>query len=142
MIDTYLKVKESQNLQLNADQLSLIGITAFFLASKCNELKPLKITFIIDILARGKYTQDQIVAMEMELLKSVSFSVPSKTLLDEALRKFRLIEENLDLVENGQDIKKLKARLTNLCFSATSDMAYLEVESHELAKSLIEKVLE
>ena len=40
----------------------------------------------------------------MEILKSVCFSVPSKTILDEALRKFRLIEENSELGE-GKDLK-------------------------------------
>ena len=34
--------------------------------------------------------------MEMDILKSVSFIVPYTTLLDEALRKFKLVEESLE----------------------------------------------
>ena len=76
--------------------------------------------------------------MDMELLKSVSFSVPSRTLIDEALRKFRLIEENTEKIKSDLDMKKLKQKLINLCFGATQDMDYLQVETHLLAMSLLE----
>lgn len=51
----------------------------------------------------------------MEILKSVSFSIPSKTILDETLRKFRLIEEHSENNRSTSEVKQLKAKLISMC---------------------------
>ena len=72
--------------------------------------------------------------MEIEILKSVSFSIPEKTLLDEALRKFKLIEESTEKEKSSVEMRKLRLKLINLCYGVTTDMGYMEKEIHEIVR--------
>ena len=60
----------------------------------------------------------------MNILKSVHFQIPNTTLLDEALRKLKLIEEdqiNQCPITSNKDLKK---KLTTLCIKVTQYIEY------------------
>jgi hypothetical protein len=74
-------LKNSVNSYQVAD-LHLIGVTCMFVASKFEDVIPLKMKTIFDKIAHGKIEIAKIKKVELELMKTIDYKIHSPTVLD------------------------------------------------------------
>ena len=115
-MDSYLKeTKTNQKFS----ELHLIGITCLFIASKIEDLNPLKMKTIVENISHNKLSIIQIKEKEEEILRSIGFFVHNPVILDFLLTYckivfFDMIEENI--VENiSIYISKMILHSYNFC---------------------------
>ena len=60
---------------LNLDNLHIIGITCLFIASKVNDVIPLRLGNISKKIVMGKYSEENIMRCEVEILKTLDFNI-------------------------------------------------------------------
>jgi len=63
------------NRSINPDELHLIGITSMFIASKYEEIMPMKLSVLCEKAGYGTFTKEDIKDKEVEILESVGFDV-------------------------------------------------------------------
>lgn len=79
LLDRYLKAKtEPQEI---AD-LHLMGVTAMFIASKYEDVYPLKMKMVYEKIAHKKLPIDKIKSMELEILKTIHYRISAPSILD------------------------------------------------------------
>ena len=78
-MDRYLKgsadCKEIQDLHS-------MGVTCMFVASKYEDIYPLKMKMVHEKIAHKKLSIDKIKALEMDILKVIKYKIPAPTSLD------------------------------------------------------------
>jgi hypothetical protein len=79
LIDRYFKGK---NEIREVSDLHIIGVTAMFVASKYEDIYPLKMKMVFEKIAHKKLSIDKIKSLEMEILKVISYRIPAPTSLD------------------------------------------------------------
>jgi len=79
LLDRYLKAK--QEPQEIAD-LHLMGVTAMFIASKYEDVYPLKMKMVYEKIAHKKLPIEKIKSMELEILKTIHYRISSPSILD------------------------------------------------------------
>jgi hypothetical protein len=72
--------RTSKNLEM-AD-LHLIGATCMFMATKAEEIYPIKLSALYDKICRKKFAKEQILGMEEEILQTLEFDLQQTTLFD------------------------------------------------------------
>lgn len=71
----------------------MIGVTCMLIASKMEEVLPFKISTVVEKMTHNKIRQEQIQAMEFEILSSLGFGLlQSKSLL--VLVEFLFVKMN------------------------------------------------
>lgn len=84
LMDRYLN---NCQRSIKLDELHLIGVTAMFTASKYEDVRPLIMRVVVKKIGHDKFTSDQIMDRELEMLRSIGFRVSAPTVLD-FLEKF------------------------------------------------------
>jgi cyclin A len=79
LLDRYLKNKDS--VQEIAD-LHLMGVTAMFIASKYEDIHPLKMKMVFEKISHKKLPIELIKSTELEILKTISYRIPTPSVLD------------------------------------------------------------
>lgn len=79
MLDRYLKLK--QQTQEIAD-LHIMGVTAMFIASKYEDIYPLKMKMVFEKIAHKKIPVERIKTLELDYLKTIHYKIPAPTCLD------------------------------------------------------------
>jgi hypothetical protein len=79
LLDRYLKGKTSP--QEIAD-LHIMGVTAMFIASKYEDIYPLKMKMVFEKIAHKKIPVEKIKALELDYLKTIHYKIPAPTILD------------------------------------------------------------
>lgn len=79
LLDRYLKHK--QQTQEIAD-LHLMGVTAMFIASKYEDIHPLKMKMVFEKIAHKKLPIERIKSTELEILKTIRYRIPAPSVLD------------------------------------------------------------
>lgn len=67
---------------IKLDELHLIGITSMFTASKYEDVRPLIMRVVVKKIAHDKYSSDQIMEKELDMLRSIGFRVSAPTVMD------------------------------------------------------------
>ena len=79
LMDAYLK---RSRVTLQVKELHLIGLTAMFLASKYEEIHPLKLEVIYDKIARKKFKKSEILECEAKMVEALMFSLENPSVYD------------------------------------------------------------
>lgn len=78
-MDLFFKRTERK---LEVSDLHLIGVASMFIASKYEEIYPLKLNTLYDKICRKKFSKREIIDMEQEILASLEFELQQTTCLD------------------------------------------------------------
>ena len=79
ILDRFFKVKvETREI---AD-LHIIGVTAMFIASKYEDIYPLKMKMVHEKIAHKKLPIEKIKSLEMDILKVINYRIPAPTSYD------------------------------------------------------------
>jgi len=79
IMDRYFK--NSPNVQQVAD-LHIIGVTSMFLASKYEDIYPLKMKTVYEKIGHGKLEIATIKKLELEIMKVIDYKIHAPTVLD------------------------------------------------------------
>lgn len=79
LLDRFLKGTESE--QEIAD-LHLLGVTSMFIASKYEDIYPLKMKVVFEKIAHKRLPIEKIKAVELDYLKTIHYKIPAPTILD------------------------------------------------------------
>jgi hypothetical protein len=79
LMDRYFKTK---NEMREVSDLHIIGVTTMFIASKYEDIYPLKMKMVFEKIAHKKLSIEKIKGLEMEVLKVINYRIPSPTSLD------------------------------------------------------------
>lgn len=100
MLDRYFKLKhETREIQ----DLHIIGVTTMFIASKYEDIQPLKMKMVFEKIAHKKLSIDKIKNLEMDILRVINYRIPAPTTLD-FLKHY--LKEVLNIGTPGQSKKK------------------------------------
>ena len=79
LLDRYLKGKQETR---EISDLHIMGVTTMFVASKYEDIYPLKMKMVYEKIAHKKLPVERIKALEMDILKSIKYRIPAPTSLD------------------------------------------------------------
>ena len=82
IMDRYFKECEKKNIILQPSELHLIGIVSMFIASKYQDIYPMRIKVIQEKIAHGKLSCDDIKKREEEIMKFLDYSIGLPTIWD------------------------------------------------------------
>lgn len=66
-----------RNITITPDDLHLVGVTCMFIASKVNDLYPIKMKLMIDRVSHGKFVPLMLFNMEEAILKAIDYNINS-----------------------------------------------------------------
>lgn len=79
LLDRYLKGQQSS--QEVAD-LHLMGVTSMFIASKYEDIQPLKMKMVFEKIAHKKLAVEKIKDMELKILSTIDYKIQAPTVLE------------------------------------------------------------
>lgn len=79
LLDRYFKLKPEVR---EISDLHIIGVTCMFIASKYEDIYPLKMKMVYEKIAHKKLGIDKIKGLEMDILKTIKYRIPAPTSLD------------------------------------------------------------
>lgn len=79
LIDRYFKSK-SETREIS--DLHIIGVTTMFIASKYEDIYPLKMKMVFEKIAHKKLAIEDIKSLELDILKCIDYKIPCPTVLD------------------------------------------------------------
>jgi hypothetical protein len=79
LMDRYFKHKSDAR---EIADLHVIGVTTMFIASKYEDIYPLKMKMVHEKIAHKKLPIERIKTLEMDILKSISYKIPAPTSLE------------------------------------------------------------
>jgi len=79
LIDRYFKGK-SETREIS--DLHIIGVTTMFIASKYEDIYPLKMKMVFEKIAHKKLAIEDIKSLELDILKCIDYKIPAPTVLD------------------------------------------------------------
>lgn len=79
LLDRYFKNKKEQR---QISDLHIIGVTTMFIASKYEDIYPLKMKMVFEKIAHKKLAIEEIKGLELDILKSINYQIPAPTVLD------------------------------------------------------------
>jgi hypothetical protein len=82
--------------QLQPTQLHIIGIESMFIATKVEEVYPLKLKTVYDKIAHKKIPMEDLLEMEQKILSTLDFSLLSQTFYEECISRITLHLYNLE----------------------------------------------
>jgi len=59
-----------------------MGVTAMFIASKYEDIYPLKMKMVFEKIAHKKIPVEKIKSLELDYLRSIHYKIPAPTILD------------------------------------------------------------
>ena len=62
--------------------MHLMGVTSMFIASKYEDIYPLKMKMVFEKIAHKKLSIEKIKSMELEMLKTIHYKIPAPSILD------------------------------------------------------------
>ena len=86
-MDRYFIAKAKENITLTYPDLHLIGVVCIFIASKYEDVEAISMTSLLEEVGHGKFSKLQILKMEREILRSLSFKVHTDTLFTKCTEK-------------------------------------------------------
>jgi len=81
-IDLMDVVYQSYNYKLSQSDLHLITMAALFIASKYEEIKPIRLGCLLSQIGHGKFSKQQVLSAEMLILSKIHFKIPRNHFMD------------------------------------------------------------
>ena len=78
-MDRYFKNKPEVS---QVSDLHIIGVTCMFVASKYEDIYPLKMKMVYEKIGHQKIAIEEIKALELDILQSINYQIPAPTVLD------------------------------------------------------------
>lgn len=78
-MDTYF-AKCQKKLMIS--DLHLVGVASMFMATKYEDIYPLKLNALYEKICRKKFTKNQILSMEQDIINCMDFQLQAPTLMD------------------------------------------------------------
>lgn len=107
LLDRYFKASLTELL---VNDLHLLGVTAMFIASKYEDILPLKMKIVYEKIAHKRLEIEQIKATELKLLKAIHYRIQAPSVLDFLKVYLRFILD-IEHVGNTSLTKQQKAEL-------------------------------
>jgi len=79
LLDRYFKNKQGTR---EISDLHIIGVTTMFVASKYEDIYPLKMKMVFEKIAHKKLPIEKIKSLELDILKTIHYKIPAPSLLD------------------------------------------------------------
>lgn len=79
LLDRYFKNKQERR---EISDLHIIGVTTMFIASKYEDIYPLKMKMVFEKIAHRKLAIEEIKKLELDILKTINYGIPAPTVLD------------------------------------------------------------
>ena len=79
LLDRYFKLKPETR---EVGDLHILGVTCMFMASKYEDIYPLKMRMVYEKIAHKKLSIDKIKSLELDILKVIKYKIPAPTALD------------------------------------------------------------
>ena len=79
VMDSYMKHCRNK---LEVKDLHLVGVAAMFIATKYEEIYPLKLDVLYDKIGRKKFRKSEILEKESEIIQTLSFSLENASVYD------------------------------------------------------------
>ena len=79
LMDRYFKLKPEIR---EISDLHIIGVTCMFVASKYEDIYPLKMKMVHEKIAHQKLAIEEIKALELDILKVINYKIPAPTVID------------------------------------------------------------
>jgi len=79
LLDRYFKGKQESR---EISDLHIIGVTVMFIASKYEDIYPLKMKMVFEKIAHKKLPIEKIKTLELEILKTINYKIAMPTPLD------------------------------------------------------------
>jgi hypothetical protein len=79
LLDRYFKNKLETR---EVGDLHITGVTCMFIASKYEDIYPLKMKMVYEKIAHKKLPIDKIKSLELDILKTIKYRIPAPTVLD------------------------------------------------------------
>ena len=79
LLDRFFKLKQDTR---EISDLHIIGVTSMFIASKYEDIYPLKMKMVYEKIAHKKLPIEKIKSLEMDILKTIKYRIPAPTSLD------------------------------------------------------------
>jgi len=79
LLDRYFKGKPEAR---EVSDLHIIGVTTMFIASKYEDIYPLKMKMVFEKIAHKKLPIEKIKSLEMDILKVINYRIPAPTSLE------------------------------------------------------------
>ena len=79
LLDRYFKNK---NERREISDLHIIGVTCMFIASKYEDIYPLKMRMVYEKIAHKKLAIEDIKSLELDILQNITYKIPAPTVLD------------------------------------------------------------
>ena len=133
LLDRFFKGK--QEVKEIAD-LHIIGVTTMFIASKYEDIYPLKMKMVYEKIAHKKLSIEKIKSLEMDVLKVINYRIPAPTSLD-FLKVY--LKEVLNIGKCGKSSSKLEKKDSN-AMQTDSPTNNSPVDNTNTEKVLIEKM--
>ena len=133
LMDRYFKICNLKNIILKPEELHLIGVSCMFLASKYQDIYPLRLKIIHEKIAHKKLSIDEIKKKENEILKFLNYNIGKPTMWDfinlfieeiffvncnNYLIKHNVLLNNYDIIDNKKDnIEKENSDIINKIYT-------------------------
>jgi glycine cleavage system protein P-like pyridoxal-binding family len=101
LMDRYFK--NCANVKLISD-LHITGVTSMFIASKFEDIYPLKMKTVHEKIAHSKLEIQQIKSLELDIMKTINYKIHAPTVLD-FLKVFLLDVLGIE-IQNRTETKK------------------------------------
>ena len=128
LMDRYFKVCEIKKRCLLPEELHLIGVTSMFIASKYQDIYPLRLRIIHEKIAHRKLSCEEIKNKEEEITKLLNYSIGIPTMWD----FINLFVEEIFLVEANRHHITNKTLLDNYYESSTQSEKELDIIMNKL----------
>ena len=79
LIDRYFKNKQDTR---EISDLHIIGVTCMFIASKYEDIYPLKMKMVYEKIAHQKLAIEDIKTLELDILQSINYQIPAVKFVD------------------------------------------------------------
>jgi len=123
--------------RIPVDQLHKIGSVAMLIASKQEEVSPISLDTLLKTICRDKFTKDEILIGEFQILSTIEFRVSFPTIFELARCTFSLLRINDEEVR--QFFEKGSLLIAKMClfsYDILNQFTYAEITALSLILSL------
>jgi hypothetical protein len=134
VMDSYFAACPSS---IPTDRLHLIGCVAMLIASKLDEVSPISLQSLLSTICRDKFTKEEVLAMEFEILSKIQFRTHCPTIKEISSCAFNLIR--LDNPEVRQFFQKGSLLISKMClfsYEIVNKFTFREITAFSIILSL------
>lgn len=134
LLDLYMSHRKTT---IKTSELHLIGTVCMFIASKQEEIAPIRLNVFYEEVCKKKFTKEEIVEKEIEILKVIQFKTQFPTLYDLCRCGLRLVfVDDREISLFIENISLLIAKMCVFSCSIVDQYSYPEIVTCALILSL------